>query len=121
MLLFIAGSADKGEVFELFQNILCYCLSITIYTNIINNCNFKTSYVIVYPDGDATRALMTQKFQNILCYCLSEKIKTARYCFIISKHLMLLFINVVAILGWHISEFQNILCYCLSSCLHLRN
>ena len=97
---------------------------------------FKTSHVIVYHIDDVTAGLTTL-FQNISCYCLSDLFLVCSTGEIISKHLMLLFIQAErssqSYFGWiskhlmllFISDaitrpgtvlgFQNISCYCLSS------
>ncbi len=70
MLLFNAyGSVNTGAL-NSFQNISCYCLTLTS----------------LYAIGDL------DKFQNISCYCLTRlRIYTVIPLHGISKHLMLLF------------------------------
>ena len=77
----------------IFQNILCYCLSITalidepiglIFQNILCYCLSSAVSVLVFS---------YTAFQNILCYCLSFST--------VGQGLLDL-------------AFQNILCYCLS-------
>ena len=112
LFIFVKYSADRTE--NKFQNISCYCLSIAVYffgtgfpvfQNISCYClslmgvsypgiigNFKTSHVIVYPSVPTI-------FAPVL---------------LISKHLMLLFIQSNRIPVQTLRKFQNISCYCLS-------
>ena len=62
-------NALSGAMKE-FQNIVCYCLSLTPF---FKKCHIKL-------------------FQNIVCYCLSYFLKRWIFRLIISKHRMLLFI-----------------------------
>ena len=92
MLLFISCGRLSGYDGNLFQNISCYCLSTENSYSPFVSTDFKTSHVIVY-----------RKYPVL---CIPE--------FLISKHLMLLFIiNFPLALCPH-CIFQNILCYCLS-------
>ena len=75
-----------------FQNILCYCLSSVVTIGLNIRLYFKTSYVIVYLPSPLYLQVIPL-FQNILCYCLS-----------------------LSWINWRVAcpSFQNILCYCLS-------
>ena len=75
--------------------------------------NFKTSHVIVYQDIKQS-VTANQIFQNISCYCLSLFTLVFVNTTFISKHLMLLFIDISAPDIKFVSAFQNISCYCLS-------
>ena len=114
MLLFISDAITRPGTVLGFQNISCYCLS---------------AIEIVKRGG--------REFQNISCYCLSMWRTDQRNRWtVISKHLMLLFITVLAF-GLNATAyfktshvivyrcgpsavtnvtiaFQNISCYCLS-------
>ena len=70
MLLFIKVTKQDDNHVLIFQNILCYCLSIS-------------------GSWSSVQALL---FQNILCYCLSGSVTKNAAGIEISKHLMLLFI-----------------------------
>ena len=75
--------------------------------------HFKTSHVIVYQDIKQS-VTANQIFQNISCYCLSLFTLVFVNTTFISKHLMLLFIDISAPDIKFVSAFQNISCYCLS-------
>ena len=115
MLLFNELCSWDNWSCVIFQNILCYCL--TIIGNVA--------------------CLQLQVFQNILCYCLTlsplppagvpliskhpmllfnqDGTGVAGTVTIISKHPMLLF-NLTLIWGrFKCGKFQNILCYCLTA------
>ena len=77
----------------LFQNISYYCLSA-----------IATGMTDIVPT-----------FQNISCYCLSCSVCKRRSCNYISKHLMLLFIDMITNYCIDAGIFQNISCYCLSN------
>ena len=93
MLLFNLTVVTFVSTAEIFQNILCYCL---------------TQETLDTPE-------VFQKFQNILCYCLTRISGFLRGLIMISKHPMLLF-NSKKYKGVVKKEkFQNILCYCLTN------
>ena len=113
MLLFIGNRVGSFNGIELFQNIVCYCLS-GDPEHIWNKYgHFKTSYVTVYQAlsvdeqnlflfqnivcyclscSSGTKTTMVFSFQNIVCYCLSFLRRTSSVFKLISKHRMLLFI-----------------------------
>ena len=114
MLLFIKAIRANRIVTLEFQNISCYCLSLhslmgypTLIIskhlmllfiggeayNKIHDSDFKTSYVIVYLAHISPLNLL-ETFQNILCYCLSVPVCSMLFPDQISKHLMLLFIQI---------------------------
>ena len=75
-----------------FQYISCYCLSIM----------------------NSLECLTLPKFQYISCYCLSFPVQALHLRFVISIHLMLLFIKPAACRRVTKRTFQYISCYCLS-------
>ena len=76
--------------------------------------NFKTSYVEVYLSStNIPKGYL--EFQNILCWSLSNFWKRSCYFRLISKHLMLKFIEDAAALTIYLKRFQNILCWSLSN------
>ena len=92
MLLFNAyGSVNTGAL-NSFQNISCYCLTLTS----------------LYAIGDL------DKFQNISCYCLTNISNGEQTVGRISKHLMLLFNSSQHFHHCKLIQFQNISCYCLT-------
>ena len=91
MLLFIVTTSWNWNCVKGFQNISCYCLSLSTSP---------------YYSG--------WKFQNISCYCLSRILILSPHFHFISKHLMLLFILSFRFWASSHSSFQNISCYCLS-------
>ena len=100
-------------LFALFQYISCYCLS--SLANLIPLAYLISIHLmLLFIDGDATRALMTQKFQYISCYCLSTMFYLSLLNLQISIHLMLLFIFTEARSVLLKILFQYISCYCLS-------
>ena len=128
-------SKSQYEPALLFQYISCYCLSRRLISIICCFCHFNTSHVTVY----LFCIIFFQKtsiFQYISCYCLSKPsvqqqavqlyFNTSHVTvyqgnhllqdilFLISIHLMLLFIS-----SWYFKTdtnclFQYISCYCLS-------
>ena len=92
MLLFIGlfNLATKGC--DSFQYISCYCLSYTNHCFRLVHIHFNTSHVTVY---------------QIL-------VMHHAFSFLISIHLMLLFIRMAAVGGERSIVFQYISCYCLS-------
>ena len=118
MLLFIGFSPTTVNDLFVFQNISCYCLSHLQFVVLLIYLNFKTSHVIVYHAGVAQYYTVQSGFQNISCYCLSSSpkepilfkinFKTSHvivyrirevetlWILYISKHLMLLFIDINA-------------------------
>ena len=81
------------EAWERFQYISCYCLSLLLEIQAGTGMYFNTSHVTVY------------LFNNIIHTLV----------FVISIHLMLLFINAVPPACASIPTFQYISCYCLST------
>ena len=65
--------------------------------------------------------LSALEFQNIVCYCLSFFERGLCQRKHISKHRMLLFIDVTEPANLKKKAFQNIVCYCLSLEVHLVN
>ena len=135
MLLFIRNLCRHGKTDLQFQNIVCYCLSLSpVLFSVITNhfktsyvtvyrrfrksrkkthCYFKTSYVTVYPTGYSVDIAINQ-FQNIVCYCLSKKMHMkmaftpnfkTSYVTVYQSTVQILYGNFL---------FQNIVCYCLS-------
>ena len=49
MLLFIGRRYELTVTPRVFQNISCYCLSVTLDSSHKSHIHFKTSHVIVYP------------------------------------------------------------------------
>ena len=92
MLLFIFSTPDIDIWSPGFQNISCYCLSSLRLLFRQEILYFKTSHVIVY------------HWRTAGIYRI----------WIISKHLMLLFIGKCGRYGSPYYVFQNISCYCLS-------
>ena len=92
MLLFIKDSASgTGEKLE-FQYISCYCLS---FKNPIQVAEiFVFQYISCYCLSCAQHEMCLDIpiFQYISCYCLSNCFSIIRLLFLISIHLMLLFI-----------------------------
>ena len=119
----------------IFQYISCYCLSIQTVAMYYNRIYFNTSHVTVYP-CNKTPTASEASFQYISCYCLSLKMNLESQlqlnfntshvtvypykCFfgnvwyIISIHLMLLFISASQYVVFFAPLFQYISCYCLS-------
>ena len=96
MLKFIDCSiCDRVRAGE-FQNILCWSLS----------------------EIRVRRVRYRKKFQNILCWSLSKAQAFFIQRCLISKHLMLKFIDKVTKGQYNVTIFQNILCWSLS-CSHL--
>ena len=115
MLLFIGGKITDISDRFIFQNIVCYCLSI-----------FDSSF-----------SSSSLSFQNIVCYCLSLS-RTTINCILIdfktsyvtvylqvvySVYASCAYFKTSYVTVYHYSEyvgrkpkegFQNIVCYCLS-------
>ena len=92
MLLFIGGVSSKSSRQSAFQNIVCYCLSISPFS-----CRplrrISKHRMLLFIKDEIARMTELAEFQNIVCYCLS---------------------------GWwggyaERRKFQNIVCYCLSN------
>ena len=92
MLLFILAWEEMSKFINAFQYISCYCLSICSATSGRSSSHFNTSHVTVY--------LCTLWFLMIH--------------YLISIHLMLLFIQFVYGITVGTALFQYISCYCLS-------
>ena len=86
------GKQIRQYFIDLFQYISCYCLSVQTEIMQMQNTNFNTSHVTVYP-VDQNGFCLLDRFQYISCYCLSLN----------SSYAPLV-----------ILEFQYISCYCLS-------
>ena len=78
--------------------------------------HFNTSHVTVYL-SDCCCTTQRNIFQYISCYCLSYKCFFGNVWYIISIHLMLLFIGFTQPVIIDKNKFQYISCYCLSNCL----
>ena len=113
MLLFIIFCNVCTKFFYRFQYISCYCLS--SFDNIILPLlrHFNTSHVTVYHDHELYGG-KRRLFQYISCYCLSLPSTLSDSSFVISIHLMLLFIRCGYGQDQTGQEFQYISCYCLS-------
>ena len=85
MLLFITSSRSQIRLRSSFQNISCYCLSIS--------------------QPSEVRAVIL--FQNISCYCLSALGGCWLRGSYISKHLMLLFITMLNMNSWLVVYFKT--------------
>ena len=114
MLKFIGKVYRLCRVRKAFQNILCWSLSISVFLVFLDWSYFKTSYVEVYLSStNIPKGYL--EFQNILCWSLSNFWKRSCYFRLISKHLMLKFIEDAAALTIYLKRFQNILCWSLSN------
>ena len=113
MLLFIEMNPCPSVRIAIFQYISCYCLSRALPNKWRQRWNFNTSHVTVYQKVKLVMYVYTE-FQYISCYCLSYPNAPATgatyyfntshvtvypiiqpvfwYHFLISIHLMLLFI-----------------------------
>ena len=114
MLLFIRGQVRNNNRKRKFQNISCYCLSITLTWQSSGQKYFKTSHVIVYHlhQVQSDRHCRYFKTSHVIVYQLLLQL-FPRYTQI-SKHLMLLFIVWYDGKLDNLIVFQNISCYCLS-------
>ena len=97
-----------------FQYISCYSLSLPLTGFRCWLLRFNTSHVTLYrvSESDTFRTLWT--FQYISCYSLSKKSCIHICCFMVSIHLMLLFIDIVNVRMDKPKKFQYISCYSLS-------
>ena len=97
-----------------FQNIVCYCLSCTGSPVIPSKLKFQNivCYCLSWSSAGSIPAAVL--FQNIVCYCLSHIKHIPVLDSTISKHRMLLFIEIYDNDLELVIEFQNIVCYCLS-------
>ena len=75
---------------------------------------FKTSHVIVYHSKITLSGCNFNNFKTSHVIVYQDRLNWQHVTLIISKHLMLLFINVPSAKGGHVIIFQNISCYCLS-------
>ena len=100
--------------FKVFQNILCYCLSICEQW-----CKFckkiSKHLMLLFISLCAWRTKIQTYFKTSYVIVYQSSVITWRRQWIISKHLMLLFIYFQGKELITLSEFQNILCYCLST------
>ena len=135
MLLFIKGRGIYYLNLYGFQYISCYCLSVLLLLSCTFSKHFNTSHVTVYQISSIW-CIPKPTFQYISCYCLSQGKHLIReltlnfntshvtvyqpppavpfWYFIISIHLMLLFIKKFRNTKVHAMSFQYISCYCLS-------
>ena len=90
-----------------FQNIVCYCLS---RSDLINR---SMMLLFIHQAGNSIPVPIL--FQNIVCYYLSWQTRCNAQVYQISKHRMLLFIELLDLKKEDVNLFQNIVCYCLSS------
>ncbi len=76
----------------LFQNIVCYCLSMQKQRN-WQRLHISKHRMLLFIQSTCRLVNVRSGFQNIVCYCLSQGLPEKRclYC-----------------------KFQNIVCYCLS-------
>ena len=138
MLLFIGKVLHpNGLSLLVFQNISCYCLSLSHTRYIRHSCRFQNISCYCLSMKAWRPALEFIVFQNISSYCLSCYCRSVCRFIYISKHLMLLFIPIETELACIVRdfktshvivypnrfiatgvrwEFQNISCYCLSQC-----
>ena len=99
---------------DIFQNILCYCLSSVVTIGLNIRLYFKTSYVIVYLPSPLYLQVIPL-FQNILCYCLSLSWINWRVACPSFQNILCYCLSDWYQLLCHLAQlFQNILCYCLS-------
>ena len=93
MLLFIGKGCSNFSCLYTFQYISCYSLSLPLTGFRCWLLRFNTSHVTLYrvSESDTFRTLWT--FQYISCYSLSKKSCIHICCFMVSIHLMLLFIR----------------------------
>ena len=68
MLLFIAGASAKGGHVIIFQNISCYCLSLSAYLYLHFQHHFKTSHVIVYASHFRVFQFLPSPFSPYIFY-----------------------------------------------------
>ena len=96
-----------------FQNILCYCLSSVVTIGLNIRLYFKTSYVIVYLPSPLYLQVIPS-FQNILCYCLSDWYQLLCHLAQLFQNILCYCLSISFIDIIYRQWFQNILCYCLS-------
>ena len=106
-------TAYGTESFPKFQYISCYCLSRIPLASSSIWLYFNTSHVTVYQNCKRC-CEMRLIFQYISCYCLSVCSIITKQIFLISIHLMLLFIVFPCVNLIIFNTFQYISCYCLS-------
>ena len=92
MLLFIDGTLIGHHTITLFQYISCYSLSVKAVQTFPVYTRFNTSHVTLYRLMQNSYQA-TSPFQYISCYSLSKKSCIHICCFMVSIHLMLLFIR----------------------------
>ena len=85
-----------------FQNIVCYCLSISgTSPSAASSISKHRMLLFITISGDMWDKIAL--FQNIVCYCLSTRSHSIYFTFIISKHRMLLFILYM----WHVEAYYT--------------
>ena len=89
--LYPAVPVPSPDVLVTFQYISCYSLSEPEKLKIIDDFSFNTSHVTLYPVNDR-RCFCEIMFQYISCYSLSVCFCFLFCAFLVSIHLMLLFI-----------------------------
>ena len=106
MLLFNNDTVDEDSLELIFQNILCYCLTISDDTVVLMIDKFQNILCYCLTESGATSISQTIKFQNILCYCLTVAVLSIlSEAPFISKHPMLLFNPT------YLSRFHNLNLY----------
>ena len=158
MLLFILVALQPLTKNIGFQNISCYCLSHVHLSTYCSSLSISKHLMLLFIIKEFKHLFPVSKFQNISCYCLSctsdflfiaftafqniscyclSNLSFFHDCFqVISKHLMLLFINetnlfipstiyfktshvivypISLLINAVVFAFQNISCYCLST------
>ena len=104
-----------------FQNISCYCLSDTSQWSMARQHDFKTSHVIVYLVWPAWRTVYNNSIsKHLMLLFIQIQSIFFRLVFCISKHLMLLFIVLQLCIQKSRQIYfktSHVIVYHLSSCL----
>ena len=104
----------KGDDHPVFQYISCYCLSASTASASTISSNFTTSHVTVYQWYYDSRLFTFIDFNTSHVTVYQILVMHHAFSFLISIHLMLLFIRMAAVGGERSIVFQYISCYCLS-------
>ena len=115
MLLFNAPNGGYVSALPLFQNIICYCLTL-IRSQVLHTGLFISKHHMLLFNCSVMCILsLSDSFQNIICYCLTSNIPIP--CVTISSFQNIIcycLTDAVNAETIRVRRFQNIICYCLT-------